>query len=173
MGYNVSLRASEADLIEVGFSLTENGSDARGGRHRMGRMHHSRHNAPDLKKLKIALVGNPNSGKTTIFNFASKMKERVGNYSGVTVAAKEAEMKWGDYNIILTDLPGTYSLSSFTPEELYVIDYLFNEKPDLIINVIDSSNLERNLFLTTQLLDLGIPMILALNMWDELEAKRR
>ncbi len=121
------------------------------------------------KTINVALVGNPNCGKTTLFNYATQSKERVANYSGVTVAAKEAQIKLKGYTINVIDLPGTYSLKPYSPEELYVIDYLVHNKPDLVINVIDAGNLERNLFLTTQLIDTGLKLIVALNMYDDLE----
>ncbi|MCA1758119.1 MAG: FeoA domain-containing protein, partial [Bacteroidales bacterium] len=119
------------------------------------------------KRINIVLVGNPNSGKTTIFNYATKSRERVANYSGVTVSAREAEMKVGGYTIVVTDLPGTYSLTPYSPEEQYVTDYIMFRQPHMILNVVDSGNLERNLFLTTQLIETGIPVVVALNMWDE------
>ena len=119
----------------------------------------------------LHLLENPNSGKTSIFNFASNSKERVGNYSGVTVDAKQARFYQDDFQLNAVDLPGTYSITHYTPEELYVRNYIFNETPDVIINVIDSSNLERNLFLTTQLIDMDIKVVIALNMYDELQKK--
>ncbi|HAH57292.1 MAG TPA: ferrous iron transport protein B, partial [Bacteroidales bacterium] len=121
------------------------------------------------KTIQIAFVGNPNSGKTTLFNLASGSREKVGNYSGVTVDAKEARFKRGDYTFVVTDLPGTYSISAFSPEELYVRDFIVDSVPDVVVNIIDSSNLERNLYLTTQLIDMDIRLVAALNMYDELE----
>lgn len=117
------------------------------------------------------MIGNPNCGKTTLFNHASNSHEKVGNYSGVTVDAKKARFKHKGYTFHLIDLPGTYSLTYYSPEELFVRNYLFNEVPDLVINVVDSSNLERNLYLTTQLIDLDIRVVMALNMFDELTSK--
>ena len=111
---------------------------------------------------RIALVGNPNSGKTSLFNFASNSKEHVGNYTGVTVSAKEARFHQDGYQFNLIDLPGTYSITHYTPEELYVRNYVFEEVPDVVINVIDSSNLERNFFLTTQLIDMDIKVVIQL-----------
>ncbi len=170
MGYAISLRRSEASLIEV---ITE--AEA-------ATFHslHSYQGVTDEEVLKtsanekgkiidIALVGNPNSGKTSLFNFASDSKEHVGNYSGVTIDAKLAKFQLDDYVFNLTDLPGTYSISAYTPEELYVRKFIFDEKPDVVINVIDASNIERNLFLTTQLIDMDIKVVIALNMFDELE----
>lgn len=119
--------------------------------------------------INIALVGNPNAGKTTIFNYASKSNEHTGNYSGVTVDSKTAKVEYGGYLLNITDLPGTYSISAFSPEELFVRDYIIKEVPDVVINVVDASNLERNLFLTTQLIDMDVKVILALNMYDELQ----
>jgi ferrous iron transport protein B len=171
LGYDVSLRNSEADLIEIVWA-----SDAAKEKDKVfngvivdGTEKKSHHH--EKKKINIALVGNPNSGKTTLFNYASNSREKVGNYSGVTVDAKKAKFKHKGYILNLIDLPGTYSLTSYTPEELFVRNYLFDEVPDLVINVVDSSNLERNFYLTTQLIDLDIKVVMALNMFDELSAK--
>lgn len=122
------------------------------------------------RTINVALVGNPNCGKTSLFNVASGAHEHVGNYSGVTVDAKEGLFDFQGYHFRIVDLPGTYSLSAYTPEELYVRRHIIEETPDVIINVIDSSNLERNLYLTTQLIDMNVRMVVALNMYDELEA---
>src|SRR3712207_728873 len=122
------------------------------------------------RTINVALVGNPNCGKTSLFNLASGAHEHVGNYSGVTVDAKEGYFDFEGYHFRLIDLPGTYSLSAYTPEELYVRRYIIDETPDVIINVVDSSNLERNLYLTTQLIDMNVRMVVALNIYDELEA---
>ena len=121
------------------------------------------------KTVNVALVGNPNCGKTSFFNHATGMREKVGNYSGVTVDSKLGMFKYKDYTIRITDLPGTYSLTDYTPEELYVREHIFNNHPDVVLNIVDASNLERNLFLTTQLIDMNVPMVMALNMYDELE----
>ena len=121
--------------------------------------------------IRVALVGNPNCGKTSLFNIASGSHEHVGNYSGVTVDAKEGNFEYGGYKFVIVDLPGTYSISGFSPEELYVRKNLVEETPDIIINVVDSSNLERNLYLTTQIIDMNLRVIMALNMYDELKAK--
>ena len=121
--------------------------------------------------IRVALVGNPNCGKTSLFNIASGSHEHVGNYSGVTVDAKEGRLRHKDYEFILVDLPGTYSLSGFSPEELYVRKNLVENTPDVVINVVDSSNLERNLYLTAQIIDMNLRVVMALNMFDELEAK--
>jgi len=169
MGYNVSLRNSEAALIEI---VSE--SEARVSRgNGMGSLPGElllRETAREREKtINIALVGNPNSGKTTIFNFASHSRERVGNYGGVTVDAKEAKFRLGDYQFNITDLPGTYSLTAYSPEELFVRDYIFSNLPDVVVNIVDASNLERNLYLTTQLIDMDIKVVVALNMYDDLE----
>jgi ferrous iron transport protein B len=119
--------------------------------------------------IRVALVGNPNCGKTSFFNHAAGQQEKVGNYSGVTVESKIGEFHYKGYNIVLTDLPGTYSLTAYTPEERYVRNYLKEQQPDIVLNIVDASNLERNLFLTTQLIDMNLPMMMALNMYDELK----
>ncbi|MDY5969160.1 MAG: ferrous iron transport protein B, partial [Bacteroidales bacterium] len=120
--------------------------------------------------INVALVGNPNCGKTSLFNIAAHAHERVGNYSGVTVDEKVGSFHYGDYTFNLTDLPGTYSLSAYSPEELYVRRHILEKRPDIILNVVDSTNLERNLYLTTQLIDMDLSMVMALNMYDELKA---
>lgn len=122
------------------------------------------------KKIKVALVGNPNCGKTSLFNIASGSHEHVGNYSGVTVDAKEGVFGYDGYEFLIVDLPGTYSLSAYSPEELYVRKHLLEETPDVVINVVDASNLQRNLYLTTQLIDMNLRVVMALNMYDELKA---
>lgn len=171
MGYEISLRRSEARLVEV---VPIKDSDA--------------NNLPDFTHLNvvadeddfsreyrglshtinIALIGNPNCGKTSLFNIASGAHEHVGNYSGVTVDAKRGRFEYGGYKFNIVDLPGTYSLSVYSPEELYVRRYLKDEMPDVIVNVVDASNLERNLYLTTELIDMDRSMVIALNMYDEL-----
>ena len=123
------------------------------------------------KVIDVALVGNPNSGKTTIFNYASGSKEHVGNYPGVTVDSKQAKFKLDGYTFNIIDLPGTYSLTAYSPEELYVRKYILGHLPDVVINVLDASNIERNLYLTTQLIDMDIKVVVALNMYDELAHK--
>ena len=115
--------------------------------------------------IKIALAGNPNSGKTTLFNALTGANQFVGNWPGVTVEKKEGKLK-GTKEVIITDLPGIYSLSPYTPEEVIARKYLLEEKPDAILNIVDGTNLERNLYLTTQLLELGIPVLIAVNMMD-------
>lgn len=121
------------------------------------------------KEINIALVGNPNSGKTTIFNSISGLSERVGNYSGVTVDAKKATIKYNGYRFNIIDLPGTYSITAYSPEELFVREYILEQQPDIVVNIVDSSNLERNLYLTTQLIDMDIKVVAALNMYDEFQ----
>ena len=123
------------------------------------------------KQIRVALVGNPNCGKTSLFNIASGSHEHVGNYSGVTVDAKEGTFEYRGYRFLLVDLPGTYSLSAYSPEELYVRRNLVEEMPDVVVNVVDSSNLQRNLYLTTQLIDMNLRTVMALNMYDELQDK--
>lgn len=120
--------------------------------------------------IKIAIAGNPNSGKTTLFNALTGSNQFVGNWPGVTVEKKEGKIK-GEKDVILTDLPGIYSLSPYTPEEVIARNYLLDEKPDAIINIIDGTNIERNLYLTTQILELGIPVVIAVNLMDAVEKK--
>ncbi len=168
MGYEVSLRKSEAELIEVVYiddleHVTDNGFNGVSEEDYL-----IKSGIEKTQLINIAFVGNPNCGKTTLFNFASKSKEHVGNYSGVTVDAKTAKFKYKNYIFNIVDLPGTYSLTAYTPEELFVRRHILKSMPDVVVNVIDSSNLERNLFLTTQLIDLNIRVVAALNMFDEL-----
>jgi len=169
MGYHISLRNSEAQLIEIDpdYLLKESQKSN-------GVLISEDENSSWLEKTKhiqVALVGNPNSGKTTLFNFASGSKEKVGNYAGVTVDSKEATYKQSGYTFSIVDLPGTYSIKSYSPEEIYLRNYIFDNKPDIIINIVDASNLERNLYLTSQLIDMGVQNVIALNMYDELEKK--
>lgn len=180
MDYEVSLRRSEAVLIEISklkedLLRQEDVDDEISDDEFPEEETHETHHVKDTHKkiIRVALVGNPNAGKTSIFNLASGAHEHVGNYSGVTVDAKEGTLKHNGYTFKLTDLPGTYSLSAYSPEELYVRKYIFEEKPDVIINVVASSALERNLYLTTELIELEKPMVVALNMYDELEKSGR
>ena len=187
MGYEVSLRTSEADMIEVvkaddaeaaaiapvdaaesqpvavADTLSDNAAVGCSISHaaRADREHHI---------INVALIGNPNCGKTSLFNVASGAREHVGNYSGVTVDFKTGHFEHAGYKFNIVDLPGTYSLSAYSPEELYVRRYLRDYTPDVIINVVDASNIERNLYLTTELIDLERSMVMALNMYDELRA---
>jgi ferrous iron transport protein B len=181
LGYELSLRHEEAEMIEIigeqeakeqirqltnvyygtlgtGESVSVDDNDLK--EMALGRR----------KRINVALVGNPNCGKTSLFNLASGGHEHVGNYSGVTVSAKEGYFDFQGYRFEIVDLPGTYSLSAYTPEEVYVRRHIIEKLPDVIINVVDASNLERNLFLTTQLIDMNVRMVVALNMYDELEA---
>ncbi len=179
IGYKISLRRDEASKIEViGESeakrlLSEqealpaiDAADEDYLEREMTSMAFERR-----KTIKVALVGNPNCGKTSLFNMASGSHEHVGNYSGVTVDAKEGVFEHGGYRFLLVDLPGTYSLSAYSPEELYVRKNLIEDMPDVVVNVVDASNLQRNLYLTTQLIDMNLRVVMALNMYDELEAK--
>jgi len=171
MGYKISLRRSEAELVEV---VSADLADQVTLGEFQGTIDEETLKISALEKGKIinvALVGNPNSGKTTLFNFASGSHERVGNYSGVTVDAKTAKFKQAGYTFNLVDLPGTYSITEYSPEELYVRSHIIDKMPDIVINVLDASNLERNLFLTTQLIDMNIKVVIALNMYDELKKK--
>jgi ferrous iron transport protein B len=124
-----------------------------------------------VKEIKVAVTGNPNSGKSTLINAIAGTNLQVGNWPGVTVEKKTATIKFDDLTINLVDLPGTYSLSPYTQEERIARDFLVKEKPDLIINVVDSTNLERNLYLTIQILELDIPVVIALNIYDEAKKK--
>lgn len=167
MGYDISLRRSEADLIEV--ELLDNGVSA----HDDADVPHASatpSDSPADKTINVALIGNPNCGKTSLFNIASGAREHVGNYSGVTVDVKEGTFRYKGYTFRIADLPGTYSLASYSPEELYVRRYLHDKNPDVIINVVAASNLERNLYLSTELIDMDRSMVIALNMYDELRA---
>ena len=178
IGYRISLRREQAEKIEV---ISE--SEAK-------QMLSEREDLPAIeadeaflesqmsalaearrKDIRVALVGNPNCGKTSLFNIASGAHEHVGNYSGVTVDAKEGMFEHGGYRFKLVDLPGTYSLSAYSPEELYVRKNLLEELPDVVVNVVDASNLQRNLYLTTHLIDMNLRVVMALNMYDELQAK--
>jgi ferrous iron transport protein B len=170
MGYRVSLRRSEAALIEVipeaDFKEKEDTYHGTFTTEKISGIIAERSN-----HIHIALVGNPNSGKTTLFNYATGQHERVGNYGGVTVDLKTARITRHGFTFFITDLPGTYSISEYTPEELFVRQHITSEMPDVVVNVVDASNLERNLYLTTQLIDMDIKVVIALNMYDELEQK--
>lgn len=172
LDYEVSLRRSEAALIEViPLSEAKTNDSIPSSRGTIESDSPSRNDEFNERRhtINVALIGNPNCGKTSLFNRASGAHEHVGNYSGVTVNAKKGDFRFGDYKINIVDLPGTYSLDSYSPEELYVRRYLKDETPDVIINVVVASNLERNLYLTTELIDMDRKMVIALNMFDELE----
>ena len=176
IGYKISLRREEADMIEAKESLGKPATSATVIAESCDEAEILSQRMKDLAEqrrhvIRVALVGNPNCGKTSLFNIASGSHEHVGNYSGVTVDAKEGNFEYGGYKFVIVDLPGTYSISGFSPEELYVRKNLVEETPDIIINVVDSSNLERNLYLTTQIIDMNLRVIMALNMYDELKAK--
>ena len=169
MGYEVSLRRAEADLIEVAVEGKPD-KDAISDVHDVAIDHPQDHRDHHGEKvINVALLGNPNCGKTSLFNMVSGAHEHVGNYAGVTVGAKEGSVRYKGYRINIVDLPGTYSLSVYSPEEQYVVRYLREETPDVIVNVVVASNLERNLFLTTELIDMNRSMVIALNMFDELK----
>lgn len=171
LDYEVSLRRSEAAMIEVitqheaeqvlgqewGISPDEDGCAMQSVISSLG------------KRINIALVGNPNCGKSSLYNSLSGGHEHVGNYSGVTVDAKRGTFEYKDYKFVIYDLPGTYALSAYSPEEVYVRKLLIENSPDVIVNVAAASNLERNLFLTTELIDINQSMVVALNMYDELQ----
>ncbi|OHD65000.1 MAG: ferrous iron transport protein B [Spirochaetes bacterium RBG_13_51_14] len=193
MDYNISLRRSEAALIDVESpaqacvpASAGQAQDFREKRHRRrfrNRRGGSRAPQPvcdsdtrtapgrHRRTIRVAMVGNPNSGKTTIFNHASGSRDRVGNYGGVTIQEREARFSRGGYSFAITDLPGTYSITEYSPEELFVRRHIIDKRPDVVVNVIDASNLERNLYLTTQLKEMGLKVVAALNMYDELEQK--
>lgn len=176
MGYEISLRRQEASMIEV-VSEEEARNLSTGTTYHGGISETIPVNDNEIRAIaqgkrrtiNVALVGNPNCGKTSLFNIASGSHEHVGNYSGVTVDAKEGYFEFQGYHFRLIDLPGTYSLSAYSPEELYVRKHIIEETPDVIINVVDAGNLERNLYLTTQLIDMNVRMVVALNMYDALQ----
>ena len=180
MGYEVSLRRSEAEMIEV--ISVEEAAEIETNKPKVSEplekesdgLSDTQLRDAAMKKrrtINVALVGNPNCGKTSLFNFASGAHERVGNYSGVTVDAKTGHATFEGYDFNIVDLPGTYSLSAYSPEELYVRKEIIEHTPDVVINVIDASNIERNLYLTTQLIDMHLRMVCALNMFDETEKR--
>lgn len=182
MGYEVSLRHAEAAMVEIIASEEMAATNAVDAQLEVIENRDFNENLPQrdaveqeaLRRhriINVALVGNPNCGKTSLFNFVSGANERVGNYSGVTVEAKEGEAHLDGYTFKLVDLPGTYSLSAYSPEELYVRKQLVEQTPDVVVNVIDASNLERNLYLTTQLIDMNLRVVCALNMFDEAERR--
>ncbi len=189
MGYEISLRRDEASMIEVMTPLEaaevkdSESKDSMSSQRPItadnddcGRIETDEEKLREAAMRKrriinVALVGNPNCGKTSLFNFASGAHERVGNYSGVTVDAKEGTASFEGYEFNLVDLPGTYSLTAYSPEEMYVRKQIVDKTPDVVLNVIDASNIERNLYLTTQLIDMNLRVVCALNMYDELESR--
>lgn len=173
MGYEISLRRQEAEMIVVDTDPSHQQPVVNHGTMTDTVQDNCDQSLPAHvgNTINVALIGNPNCGKTSLFNFASGAHGHVGNYSGVTVDASEARATCDGFVFNLTDLPGTYSLSCYSPEELYVREHLMKRHPDVVINVIDSSNLERNLYLTTQLVDMNVRMVCALNMYDEFERR--
>ena len=170
MDYEVSLRRSEGALIEV-VSPEEWNAETHDKGH-ADTEEHDTENQGGFRKdrvINVALIGNPNCGKTSLFNIVSGAHEHVGNYAGVTVGAKAGALRYKGYKFNIVDLPGTYSLSAYSPEELYVMRYLREETPDVIVNVVVASNLERNLYLTSELIDMNRSMVIDLNMYDELK----
>jgi ferrous iron transport protein B len=170
-GYRISLRRSEAEFIEIDNRAqkkrtdeTINGSIDRHSKRQSGVM--------GSRNIRVAFVGNPNAGKTSLFNFASRSSEHTGNYSGVTIDSKTVRIMQNRYLFNMTDLPGTYTLSALSQEELFVRNFIVRNVPDVVVNVIDASNLERNLYLTTQLIDMDIKVVIAFNMYDELEKRQ-
>ena len=164
MSSHILLRRSEARLIEV----VHISSEMREGFNGTFTEDIALQVKAKSRTINIALVGNPNCGKTSFFNRATGLREKVGNYSGVTVDAKQGVFYHKGYTINLIDLPGTYSMTEYTPEEIYVREYITKNHPDLVLNVVDASSLERNLYLTTQLIDMNLRVVMALNMYDEL-----
>lgn len=170
MGYEISLRESEAKLIEI-ITVEEVQTFLQKKQYPLIIDSTRLLNLANEQRhiIKLILIGNPNSGKTSLFNVVTKKHEQVGNYSGVTISSKEGKFKYKNYTFILIDLPGTYSLSAYSPEGIYIRKHIYKSPPDIVINVVAASNLERNLYLTTQLIDMDVPMIIALNMYDELK----
>lgn len=124
-----------------------------------------------MKEIRVALAGNPNAGKSTIFNALTGARQHVGNWPGKTVEKKEGSYKTDKYEVKVVDLPGTYSLTAYSPEEMIARDYIINEKPDVVIAVLDAANLERNLYLAVQVLELEVPVIIVLNMSDVADSR--
>ena len=168
--YEIVLNDYEANLIEVvkqEETVKKTGVDCNNCNRRCFSKYTK--SLEPMQKIKVALVGNPNCGKTTLFNFVSYKHEHIGNFANVTVDIKAADIIFENYNIQLVDLPGTYSLNSDNNEEKCTVDYIFEEKPDVIINVLDSTKLERSLYLTTQLMKVNIPVVCAFNFFDKFE----
>ncbi len=171
LDYNISLRRSEAKYIEIITTEEESKLEIENYHGLITKDILKQSASRKQKTIHVAFVGNPNCGKTSIFNWASGSFEHVGNYSGVTVDVKKGSFHQNEYTFIIYDLPGTYSLSAYSPEELFVRNHIFNESPDIVLNVLDASNIERNLFLTTQLIDMDIKVVAALNMFDDLKKR--
>ena len=181
LGYKLSLRREEAGMIEVlsEEEAQEHIAEAHSDRPILADAEEQAFLQKEMQELaterehviRVALVGNPNCGKTSLFNIASGSHEHVGNYSGVTVDAKEGRFEHGGYKFVFVDLPGTYSLSAYSPEELFVRKNLLEQTPDIVLNVVDASNIERNLYLTSQLIDMNLRMVVAMNMFDELKGR--
>ncbi len=183
MNYEVSLRRSEAQMVEIVLvdDAADSLADAKPSEVLQSQLTDASCDSFDKSSLpryegerntiNIVLIGNPNCGKTSLFNIASGAQEHVGNYSGVTVDSKSGVFHHNGFTFNIVDLPGTYSLSAYSPEEKYVRKYLRENTPDVIVNVVDGSNLERNLFLTTELIDMDYPLVIALNMYDELRRR--
>jgi ferrous iron transport protein B len=157
LNYRVSLRRSESDLIEVESELLIQEVSVHAGAKES--ISEKKEKPYQSKIIEVAFVGNPNAGKTSLFNHASRSHEHTGNYSGVTVDSKTAHIAYNGYLIKVTDLPGTYSLSTISPEELFVREYITDKMPDVVVNVVDASNIERNLYLTTQMIDMDIRVV--------------
>ncbi|KGN75192.1 ferrous iron transporter B [Porphyromonas macacae] len=180
LDYNVSLRRDDAALIEVRrIDVKEENPEEEPASFKNTTMPEDSRPflQSDFQKketIRVALMGNPNCGKTSLFNKASGAHEHVGNYSGVTIEAKSGYIYFRGYRIELIDLPGTYSLSPYSPEERYIRNFLTSEtsRPDIVLNVIDVTNIERNLYLTLQIKEMDIPMVVALNMFDEFNKRK-
>ncbi len=171
MSGTVSLRRSEAMLIDVSVAVAEKELDISPFEPIFRESMNGSDTSRSKKKITVALMGNPNSGKTTLYNRLSRSNERVANYSGVTVGTKETTFSYKGYEIVITDLPGTYSLSAYSEEEVIVREFLSIARPDIVVNVVDAGNPERHMYLTTQLIDMGVQVIMALNMYDDLKAR--
>jgi len=169
-GFDLSLRLEEAKQIRVEkIGFTGDGIPMREHKNLYSPIPNKEKVIRNTKTITVALLGNPNSGKTSLFNAIVGAHQKVGNFTGVTVEKTEGSVNYKGYKINIIDLPGTYSLTPFSPEEVVARDYIIEKKPDVVIDVIAGSNLERNLYLTTQVMELEVDMLVALNMWDEVE----
>lgn len=171
MSGTVSLRRSEAMLIDVTVGVPKSEIKENHFQPIFTESREPDNGSVPRKQIRVALVGNPNCGKTTLYNRLSRSNERVANYSGVTVGSKETSFAYKGYQVIFTDLPGTYSLSAYSEEEVIVREFLNRERPDVVVNVVDAGNPERHMYLTTQLIDMGVQVVMALNMYDDLKAR--